>query len=362
MTKRVVWSVMLLVMVALTGCASTAPKASEHLVEPLDAYSFGYSPLWVRELAVPRGAKLSTIEHLGEQLVLIESPSNIVTVVNVANGEVVWRKIIATGRDRLIGVSTRGEELILNSEHSVYRVEKNTGELITHLPLEQAVTSAPVVYKDTLVFGGVRGRVYSVVAESGQVRWRYDLVNAIPMKPALFANTVFAADQSGVMAMLDADSGELLWRRQPADGLTGQPAITATAVFVPTIDNKLYALNRATGRDRWIYRTPLAVSEGPIALGALLLQPLQRRTIWVALNAIDGSEMWRLEQPNIRQIIRTGSTLTAAGGTRLLSIDPQTGAVLKDLSTKPIQAVVSVNESLLIVSTKGRLMRLDPLK
>ncbi len=364
MTKHAVWSLLLLTLVALTGCVGNGgdKKAGDHLIQPLDAYAFGYSPLWVRDLAVPSSAKLATVELLGDQLILIESPSNFVTAIDVATGNIQWRKLIGPGRDHLIGAALLGDEIVINSEHSVYRVEKNTGDLIAYVPLEQPVTSGAVVYKDTLIFGGVRGRVFSQVAESGQVRWRYDLVNAIPMKPALYANTVFVADQSGVMAMLDADQGELLWRRQPADGLTGQPAVTATAVFVPTIDNKLYSLSRSSGRDRFIYRNPLGLTQGPIALGTLLLQPVQGRKTWVAINAVDGKEMWTLEQPGIRDVVRTGATLTAAGGNRLMSIDPQNGKVLKEFATKPIANLLTTGESLIVVSPRGQILRLDPLK
>ncbi|WP_162180030.1 PQQ-binding-like beta-propeller repeat protein [Bryobacter aggregatus] len=152
-----------------------------------------------------------------------------VTGVSLATGKEVWR-----GPDPAQGaaVATSGKLIyILGKDGHLYSLEAATGRerwKVAFTTNSAVCASRPIVSEDTLYLTG------SAAATPGD-----------PSKPAGYY--LFA---------LDANTGVERWRyRAEAPYVHSgvclrQPVVTADAVFAAG-ENRLYAVNRATGRDRW---------------------------------------------------------------------------------------------------------------
>ncbi|MEX0774707.1 MAG: PQQ-binding-like beta-propeller repeat protein [Phycisphaeraceae bacterium] len=368
MLKRALSFCLVLALVLSAGC--TSPKQSEVRRRQQDAtlagqiQQLGYNLFWAADLGVPRGGDVGVVQLLGDLVIVTERPANIITALRVEDGSIAWRQILADRPEIIIGAVRVEGEIYINSENAIYTLDARTGRQLTYSALAQSVTAPPSLYYSTAMFGGIDGLVFAHDLTPGFAKWRYQLSAMIPTSPVVYANTVFVADRNGVVAMLDIVGGELLWKRQPTDGLAGAPVVTPTGVLVPTIDNKLYFLNRATGKDAWPlpFRDAAGLPAGPVALGSVAYQPVGNYDAWVALSLVTGEVAWRLEQPGIRNVMRVGDNLLMPADDRIFVVDPQTGKLLKDVPLLPLDTVLpGPDNSLILVTPQGRLLRINPL-
>src|SRR5690606_6996519 len=121
----------------------------------------------------------------------------------------------------------------------------------------------------------------------------------------------------------------------------------------------LYAVNRATGRDQWIYRTTQPFLQDPVLLGNTLL--LTQRNTLTAVDAISGNKLWE-RQGQYHAVDLIDQRLIVNGGVYLMILDVTTGKTLREVPfIEPIQKVLTgENDSLIIVSPTGKVERLDP--
>lgn len=189
-------------------------------------------------------------------------------------------------------------------------------------------TSSPAYAEGALVFGAGDGNVYALDAASGRERWRARTGGRVRSSPAVANGAVFVGSADGRVYSFDLATGAERWRFDTEgtrlesgkfgfDRRTVQssPAVAAGTVFVGARDGLLYAIDAATGRERWRLdheiswvNTSPAVSEGVVYAGSSDAQFVQ------AVDAATGRERWRA---------RTGVTWSspAVAGSMLFSGD-----------------------------------------
>ena len=85
--------------------------------------------------------------------------------------------------------------------------------------------------------------------------------------------------------------GDILWQGRALGRIASQPALTPAGVFVPSEDQSLYALNRANGRDRWIYRAETPLRTSPVALGTSLYIYTDNQGL-LSIDPLNGAKLW----------------------------------------------------------------------
>jgi outer membrane protein assembly factor BamB len=191
----------------------------------------------------------------------------------------------------------------------------------------------------------------AVDAANGRERWRVDL-GLWPSKPAVVAGVVYVGAGEGLHA-LDATDGTVLWRvhaRLPG----GHPAVADGLVLaVDIVDDNPYdtvvlALDAATGMEVWTFQPPEPVNlTGPLAVagGAVFVRTLDRvepdvfmTLVLYALDAATGAERWTaattegLGAPSVADGVvylgyRDGGSRFGRDEPGLLTLDAATGAV-----------------------------------
>src|SRR5436309_90921 len=68
--------------------------------------------------------------------------------------------------------------------------------------------------------------------------------------PLFRGNTV----QNGVAAAQLPDKLEVLWKFDAKDSIEGAPAVVGVTAYVASMDEHLYALDLATGKEKWRYK------------------------------------------------------------------------------------------------------------
>ncbi|HEY6105670.1 MAG TPA: PQQ-binding-like beta-propeller repeat protein [Anaeromyxobacteraceae bacterium] len=85
--------------------------------------------------------------------------------------------------------------------------------------------------------------------------------------------------------------GSRLWEFKAAGGFQAAPLITSDAVYVGSLDGRLYARDKATGKERWQYDAKEEMGSQPVAASGLVYVATLQDTV-LALDAKTGAWKW----------------------------------------------------------------------
>jgi outer membrane protein assembly factor BamB len=206
------------------------------------------------------------------------------------------------------------------------------------------ILSSAAVLNDTVVVGGGDGLVYAFNAKTGRLHWKFRTDGRVRSSPAISNGVVFVGSYDGSLYAIDFESGRLIWRFDTKGrsinsanygfdrrAILASPAVSDGVVYIGSRDARLYAVDAATGTLKWTfdYRKDDATWVlSSVAIQAPVVFEGTADGYFVhALNAGDGSELWRFKMPN-----RVWSSPVVAGS--VLYVGNQSGGLYAiDLAT-----------------------------
>jgi PQQ-like domain/TIR domain len=149
----------------------------------------------------------------------------------------------------------------------------------------------------------------SVSGPSGIRRWAYTTGDQVGSDPAVAGGTVYIGSSDDKVYALDAATGHLRWAHTigsvPGFGL----AVAGGTVYIGSLDHKVYALDAATGHLRWAYTTGDAVFSSPAVTGGTVYVGSDDHKVY-ALDAATGHLRWAYTTGD-----QVDSSPAVAGGT-----------------------------------------------
>lgn len=372
------WLAVVALLVSSVGCETSSKPQEEPtpsyvrlnatptgmLIEPGPAAEIGFRLGWASPIQLLEGQAITSVTALGDMILVIEDPKNIVTALSANDGELLWKINLGSDIESLFAPSRDGKQIFIHSASRFATLDARTGAVVAVAPLEVPVSSKAIYAPDNrlAIMSGTDGLVFAHSVDSNFARWRYRLANRITNPGILAGQDVFVVDSGGTYAMLETSSGKPLWRNRTLGPVSTEPAIQGSEVVVASEDGKVYALNRTTGRDTWKYLgAEQELSASPIALGRLIIQPLVPNPGIVAIDAINGSEIWRTDITATPILTRKQDMLLYTD-TQLVSIDLDDGSINAQVDTRGLMTVLPVGDDggILLVNAKGRLLKLSP--
>lgn len=123
---------------------------------------------------------------------------------------------------------------------------------------KRRLAAAPVIGDGRLYAMGTDGTVSAFNADTGARLWTKSFAVSGDGSKSLFgggvsydSGYVYVTTGLGEVSKLDAKNGAQVWKAQPAGPLRGSPTIAFNAVYVMTMNNQIYALNAADGKQLW---------------------------------------------------------------------------------------------------------------
>jgi len=354
-------SLLVLMLLTAVGCGDWSRRQSRSglLIEPADAARLGYVVNWSTPLNVPRRAELTSVTLLGDILFTVESPGNLVSAISVRNGDVLWRRVVGEATEQIYPPIRDEERVYFNNDTTLFTMGVFQGDLKATVALTSVVETGPVLQGRYAIFGGVDGTVFAHDLDAGYAKWSYQMTSGIVVPVVTSQQNIVVADSNGIYAILQANDGELLFRGKTFGPVTAPMASTRSGIYIPSHDQALYAVNRITGRDDWVYRTATKLTLPPTMLGRSVFLPVPDAGL-AALDVANGKERWTTDL-NAKAVHVDDGNVLLHYPSGLQWVDEKTGRVIEDAQTMPIQSVVALPEnSLLVISPGGRIHRLNP--
>lgn len=250
---------------------------------------------------------------------------------------------------------------------------------------EGPIRGAPLVHGPRVYVGSADGALYAVDRASGEVQWKVATGGPIAGAPAVAGDLVIVAGRGDRVLALAAADGTERWTftLRPAllpptewNYFTAPPVIDGAQVLVPAGDGCLYALDVATGRERWRYQTGDALRAAPRVADGVVYQPSGDDYVY-ALNATDGGLQWKFATDGVgydlssgyirsdiftRPCLRHGRLCFGSRDGKVYALDPATGTKIWDFSYGGTWAMSAVadDETLYVGwSTNHKISALD---
>ncbi len=342
------------------GCQKPVVEGPSHLIEPIDAHQLGYALTAARDLNIQPGRSIAHITVHDGLVIIVESPTNLVTAVSTRNGEVKWRQVVGHRAQRLFRPKSYEQQILINTQADLYLLSAETGEIQQRQRLEALVSTAPAISDRLAIFGASDGLIFAHNARSGFSEWRRRLSDQISAEPVEAFNFVFLTDEQGRGAMHATLNGDLIWNISFFGPVTVPAATNNLTLYVACEDTALYAISRQDGGRRWVHRTEHQLTQSPIVIGDL-----------VYLNVPDvGMQAIELDEPTVRwQFAERAQPVTLIGGrllvnntNQLLLLDTETGRTFAQTPVQPLKTVLALEAGrLLLISPTGRMLWLDPI-
>ena len=220
--------------------------------------------------------------------------------LNISTGKPIWTKTLGVPI-RTSPTAANGKVFVVNTDSELFALSGETGDQLWRsrgLPEGAEVLSnvSPAVSGDTLVVSYPSGDISALDVKSGQQRWTDSVSGGVigssitaigdAARPVIDGGVVFAGSRTGRLVATSLNKGERVWSLDIRAAQT--PWVAGDAVFVVDINSRLYALNRKTGKTRWVTTLPAAKTwSGPTLAGGKLWLA-SNKGLLVGVDAVTG--------------------------------------------------------------------------
>ncbi len=245
-----------------------------------------------------------------------------------------------------------GTVYVGSGDKTLYAFDAFNGTLRWRLDTEGWLSSSPAVGDSIVAIGGRDWNVYTVDKATGWSLMVYRLgFSPTEATPAVVGDTVYIGASDHILRALAGrtviswwdtewriitsqlfrwgvigtppESKGLIWRFATAgrrdNRITGVLAVNDDTVYVGAWDNRLYAVDRATGTERWHFQVDSPLQGGPALAGNTVYVASYEGTVY-AVDAESGEKRWSLP-------LQTRITSTPAVGDGLLFVTGVNGVL-----------------------------------
>jgi eukaryotic-like serine/threonine-protein kinase len=228
------------------------------------------------------------------------------------------------------------------------------------------------------------------VPQFSKVKWQFHTNGQVLSSPAVTADTIYVGSSDHFLYALDRNSGSEKWKFKTEGRVTSSPSISNGLVYFASYDGNFYAVDAATGAQKWKFALPgerrftathihgaspaaeampdpfdFYLSSAVVADGLVYFGSGDSNVY--ALDAATGKERWRFNNKGSWVIgspaVRDDKVYFATSDTALLyALDAKTGVQIFSLSFKtwPLFSSPAIAaDRLYIGSHEGKLFAID---
>ena len=275
-------------------------------------------PAWTRTMPIPPSAP-GAMDDLRVYVPLRDSS---LVALNRETGETEW-----THRLQIVTApAADNERVYVATNDSIQALDTASGDELWSTPVAGAATAPLVLDSEWLLAAIEPGEVLALRRSDGTIAWRRS-VGATSVFPVASSGDgrLYLSLSDNRLVALDLATGDLLWE-QRLPGTISEPAATPDRVFVGSTDNFLYAFDR-NGTLAWKWRNGGDVIGVAVEGDAVYIASLDN--IIRAVNRGNGNQRWRrstVTRPTFPPRTYAGTIVLAGVKPAVTSFVASTGA------------------------------------
>lgn len=135
----------------------------------------------------------------------------------------------------------------------------------------------------------------ATLPEKLTVAWTYEAGESIESSAAIVDGTVFVGSQAEELVALELATGKLRWKYK-TKGPIGEssPAVADGLVYVGDLSGVVHAVDTASGKGVWTFKTEMEIKASPIVIDGKVLVGSYDEHLY-ALNAKTGALLWKVQ-------------------------------------------------------------------
>ena len=155
-----------------------------------------------------------------------------------------------------------------SGDGNLYALERANGRLVWKFAAGGPIHSSPAVTNGLVIAATLHGRFFAVDEQTGRLRWSKQTGTALqknhPQAGAwdwytgsavVTGNVALMGSGDGHVYALDVATGNERWKAKTGGRVRATPSVHNGVVVVGSFDGRVYALDLATGKERWVHRT-----------------------------------------------------------------------------------------------------------
>jgi outer membrane protein assembly factor BamB len=234
----------------------------------------------------------------------------------------------------------------------------------------------PAVTASTIFAAGKSGEISALDASNGRQRWRIDAGQKLSGGVGAGDDIVVVGTSKGTVLAFDGN-GKSLWKSELAGEIISPATVEGPFVVARTADGRLFGLDAADGKRKWVYQRPAP----PLTLRAPAGQAVSRGGLFagfpggklVALDLATGGIGWEasVAQPRgtteLDRVADVSSTPIVDGERvcavayqgKLACFDLQNGNVIWSQDVSSSSGLVADNKNIYVSDDKGAVQAFD---
>lgn len=206
---------------------------------------------------IPLGAPVLTASAIADGVLYIgatyfENMQRLgrVFAIDIAEGKIKWS--FATEEAVQSAPAIADGKVFFGGENGlVYALDAGNGNEVWKFTAAKISSSSPAVYQGVVYIGCDNHYLYALNSLDGKERWRFKTNNPIYSSPAVHEGVVYCAGSDSFCYAIQAADGRLKWKCSTGAFGASTPAVDGDTVYF-TAGSYLRAIDRATGKDRWV--------------------------------------------------------------------------------------------------------------
>jgi outer membrane protein assembly factor BamB len=193
--------------------------------------------------------------------------------LNATNGAKIWNATLGNGIRSSPAIADGIVAVLAGSNISA--VNASDGSFLWGLTTGYWESSSPTMVNGTVYAGSDNGRLYALNSTTGKQIWQFSPGFLYSFtSPAVVNHVVYIGSgnaSTGRIYALDWLTGVEKWNVTIADNwVDSSPAVAGGVVYIGSSDNRVYAVNAATGAAVWNFSTKRHISSSPAVANGIV--------------------------------------------------------------------------------------------
>ncbi len=227
----------------------------------------------------------------------------------------------------------RFDALLVNTVSYVLVFDRNTGRLYRKVPFGFAANTAGASDGELYYIASVKGWYYAIGLREAVALWWLSSEDMIRAPVKYYSGVLYTADESGMLiATNTGPTGEKRWTQPLSGAITAEFFVDERGLFVPCDDNRIYAFDPMKGRKIW--DQPFACQGPPrsaIQVAEKTLFQYAQQDRFYAINLATGKQRWSNENGRLVMAVIDGEVYLLDNNNTLLVVDEILGKIRTSL-------------------------------